>query len=155
SKYPYESEDGDSLKSEANEIAGEMVRALQEKVEAAGTEILGFELSDLSYAPEIAQAMLVRQQAQALVEARKTVVDGAVEIVSDSVRRLAEHGLELSESERANLVANLLTVICGDAKVQPTYPIRSVESGEQEEVLSVLGDIRNALSKWAGDSKGS
>ena len=76
SKYPYESPEGHSLKAEAQAIGKEMVAALQVKVEPAGTKVEAFELSDLSYAPEIAQAMLVRQQAQALVDARKIVVEG-------------------------------------------------------------------------------
>lgn len=125
SKYPYESADGHSLKAEAQAIGGEMVALLQTKVDAAGTEVLAFELSDLSYAPEIAQSMLVRQQAQALVDARKIVVEGAVEIVYEAIKQLDAKGLGLAEVERSRLVSNLLTVICGEAKVQPTYPIHS------------------------------
>lgn len=125
SKYPYESANGHSLKAEAQAIGGEMVASLQTKVDDAGTEVSAFELSDLSYAPEIAQSMLVRQQAQALVDARKIVVEGAVEIVYEAIHQLEAKGLGLGEGERSRLVSNLLTVICGEAKVQPTYPIHS------------------------------
>jgi regulator of protease activity HflC (stomatin/prohibitin superfamily) len=123
SRYPYESKEGESLKSEAAEIGGEMVRLLQEKVEAAGAEVQAFELSDLTYAPEIASAMLVRQQAQALVDARKTIVEGAVEIVSDAVSMLEERDLGIPKDEQPRMISNLLTVICGDANVQPTLPV--------------------------------
>jgi len=130
SNYPYESADGHSLKAEAQAIGGEMVASLQAKVDDAGTEVFAFELSDLSYAPEIAQSMLVRQQAQALVDARKIVVEGAVEIVYEAIRQLEAKGLGLAEGERSRLVSNLLTVICGEAKVQPTYPIHSGQDSQ-------------------------
>ncbi len=145
SKYPYESPQGHSLKTEAQAISREMVAALQAKVNPAGAEVLAYELSDLSYAPEIAQAMLVRQQAQALVDARKTVVEGAVEIVDDAIHRLGEKGLALDDRERSRLVSNLLTVICGETHVQPTYPIHSAAGADdavQAQFLKVLEEIR-------------
>jgi regulator of protease activity HflC (stomatin/prohibitin superfamily) len=121
SRYPYESAThATSLKSETAVIAGEMREILQSKVQVAGAEVVSFELSDLSYAPEIARAMLVRQQAQALVDARKVIVEGAVEIVDHAITLLHEkgHGMQLHEQER--LVSNLLLVICGESHVQPT-----------------------------------
>lgn len=127
SKYPYEHPSGHSLKAEAQLIGQEMVDLLQIKVNPAGTEIIAFELSDLSYAPEIAQSMLVRQQAQALVDARKIVVEGAVEIVYEAIQQLQAKGLTLDDTERSRLISNLLTVICGEAKVQPTYPIHTAQ----------------------------
>lgn len=151
SKYPYESHDGHSLKAEAQAIGAEMVALLQVKVNAAGTEVLSFELSDLSYAPEIAQSMLVRQQAQALVDARKIVVEGAVEIVYEAVHQLEAKGLGLDQSERSRLVANLLTVICGEAKVQPTYPIHSAQEAKpphDDKMYGLLEQIsRNTAPK--------
>lgn len=132
SKYPYESPDGHSLKAEAQIIGAEMVRSLQAKVDPCGTEVLAFELSDLSYAPEIAQSMLVRQQAQALVDARKIVVEGAVEIVYEAIQQLQAKGLGLEHSEQSRMVSNLLTVICGEAKVQPTYPIHSAQESKPQ-----------------------
>lgn len=132
SRYPYESSQGASLKSEADEIGQEMVRTLQQKVAVAGAQVLSFELSDLAYAPEIAPAMLIRQQAQALVGARRTIVEGAVEIVHDAMNLLLERGVVLPQPDRARLVSNLLTVICGEARVQPTFPIQSAEMEEEK-----------------------
>ena len=78
SRYPYESTDGSaSLKTESYEIGIELCRSLQEKATVAGVLIESFDLADLSYAPEIAQVMLVRQQAKAMVDARQVIVDGA------------------------------------------------------------------------------
>ena len=139
SKYPYESPSGHSLKAEAQIIGAEMVALLQTKVDPAGTEVSAFELSDLSYAPEIAQSMLVRQQAQALVDARKIVVEGAVEIVYEAIHQLEAKGLGLGEGERSRLVSNLLTVICGEAKVQPTYPIHSAQESEPKHDERMYG----------------
>lgn len=129
SRYPYESATHQMcLKSETEVVAREMRDLLQSKVELAGAEIASFELSDLSYAPEIAQSMLVRQQAQALVDARRVIVDGAVQIVHHAVELLGEHGHKLAPGEESRLVSNLLTVICGESHVQPTYSIQSSES---------------------------
>jgi regulator of protease activity HflC (stomatin/prohibitin superfamily) len=131
SRYPYESATHEvSLKSETAGIAKEMREILQSKVVAAGAEIASFELSDLSYAPEIARSMLVRQQAQALVDARKVIVDGAVQIVHHAIELLGEHGHKLQPSEEARLVSNLLVVICGESHVQPTV---SMQSGDQRD----------------------
>ena len=131
SRYPYESATHEvSLKSETAGIAKEMREILQSKVVAAGAEIASFELSDLSYAPEIARSMLVRQQAQALVDARKVIVDGAVQIVHHAIELLGENGHKLQPSEEARLVSNLLVVICGESHVQPTV---SMQSGDQRD----------------------
>jgi regulator of protease activity HflC (stomatin/prohibitin superfamily) len=133
SRYPYEAKEGESLKSEAEEIGREMVALLQKKVAAAGAEVESFELSDLTYAPEIASAMLVRQQAQALVDARKTIVEGAVEIVSDAVTMLEERHLGIPKAEQPRMISNLLTVICGDSNVQPTMPVGAQPGGDEEQ----------------------
>ncbi len=131
SRYPYESATHEvSLKSETAGIAKEMREILQSKVVAAGAEVASFELSDLSYAPEIARSMLVRQQAQALVDARKVIVDGAVQIVHHAIELLGENGHKLQPSEEARLVSNLLVVICGESHVQPTV---SMQSGDQRD----------------------
>ena len=140
SRYPYEAKEGESLKSEAAEIGGEMVRLLQSKVDVAGAQVQSFELSDLTYAPEIAGAMLVRQQAQALVDARKTIVEGAVEIVAEAVQMLDERGLGLPAAEQPRMVSNLLTVICGDSHVQPMLPVgaNQEQSGERDAKIEAL-----------------
>jgi hypothetical protein len=126
SMYPYEAkEGGHSLKTEAGHLRGIMVKFLQERVAAAGAAIINFELTDLAYAPEIAQAMLIRQQAEAMVDARKIIVEGAVQISFGALNGLSERGIRLSKDQEAEMVRNLLVVICGDAKVQPTVNVGS------------------------------
>lgn len=124
SRYPYEATDGTpSLKTETYEIGLELCRTLQEKVHVAGVLVETFELSDLSYAPEIAQVMLVRQQAKAMVDARQTIVDGAVGIVQTAISRLAQEGTELTVEDQSKLTINLLTVICGESGATPTVAL--------------------------------
>ena len=123
---------------------------LSEKVSAAGVEVISYEILDLSYAPEIAQAMLVRQQAQALVDARKIVVEGAVEIVDGAMTHLKERGIEIAPSHQSKVVGNLLAIICGDAKVQPTYAVQDYESDAMTEnmqkMVELLDGIKNQLA---------
>ena len=85
------------------------------------TEVIEVRLSNLSYAPEIAGAMLQRQQAQALVEARRQIVQGAVSMTADALAGLEEQvpGINLSEERRAQMTTNIMTVIVGSANVQP------------------------------------
>jgi len=146
SRYPYESKDGHSLQQEQDQVAKQMIDVLQKKGDLCGAKILSYELADLQYAPEIAQGMLVRQQAQALLDARKTIVDGAVGIVTAAMYKLLECGVKLNDKEQTRLVSNLLSVICSDAKVQPMFSIsESVDSGSdavQEEILKTLNAIK-------------
>jgi len=122
--YPYEAREGEhSLKKEAPHLRGQMIDMLQERVKAAGVEIVSFELTDLAYAPEIAQAMLIRQQAEAMVDARKIIVDGAVSICYGALSGLSDRHVQLSTADQAKLVTSLLVVICGDAKVQPQVQV--------------------------------
>jgi regulator of protease activity HflC (stomatin/prohibitin superfamily) len=126
SMFPYEGRDGEqSLKTEQGNLRKQMCTLLQERVEPAGVQVLNFELTDLAYAPEIAQAMLIRQQAEAMVDARKIIVQGAVTIAMGAIQGLQEKGVKLSKEEEARMVSNLLVVICGDAKVQPTVNVSS------------------------------
>lgn len=144
SQYPYESKDGHSLKAEAVEVGQEMVKLLNLKVAPAGIEVESYELADLTYAPEVAQSMLVRQQAQALVDARKIIAEGAVEIVDEAVTMLDARGYDLDQRTRSRLVSSLLVVICGEGKVQPTYSVKdgSDDSGEDSAaMLEVLEQI--------------
>jgi hypothetical protein len=90
---------------------------------------LNVRLNDLTYAPEIAQAMLMRQQALALIDARKTIVEGAVEIVRDAVDRLQKAGLEVADSERDELISNLLVVLCSGERAQPVLQVQSSGRG--------------------------
>jgi regulator of protease activity HflC (stomatin/prohibitin superfamily) len=124
SMYPYEAKEGEhSLKTEASRLRSQMIALLQDRCDAAGVQIVNFELTDLAYAPEIANAMLIRQQAEAMVDARKIIVEGAVQISMGALHGLAERGVKLSKEEEAKMVSNLLVVICGDSKVQPTVNV--------------------------------
>jgi hypothetical protein len=98
---------------------------LQKAVDPAGVRILCVRLNDLTYAPEIAQAMLMRQQALALMDARKTIVEGAVALVKDAVDRLAATGLEVSDFQKQTLISNLLIVLCSGERAQPVMPVQS------------------------------
>jgi regulator of protease activity HflC (stomatin/prohibitin superfamily) len=127
SQFPYESADPSlpCLKKESEEVTDRFITELQEAVNPSGIRVLGVRLNDLTYAPEIAQAMLMRQQALALIDARKTIVEGAVEIVRDAVHRLTEAGLELDAAERDELVSNLLVVLCSGERAQPVMQVQS------------------------------
>ncbi len=97
-----------------------MTKDLQERVSMAGLEILEVRITHLSYAPEIAAAMLQRQQASAIIDARKMIVDGAVGMVEMALERLSEHEVvELDEERKAAMVSNLLVVLCGNHDAQP------------------------------------
>lgn len=135
SKYPYEDDEihideatgshskGLSLKTEAAQVSRELKDVLQDRLAHAGVRVIAFNMTDLSYAPEIAQAMLVRQQAEAMVKARKLIVKGAVDISNDAVSQLESKGVQMSEGEKTKIVTNLLTVICGDQRAQPTLSV--------------------------------
>ena len=93
---------------------------LQEKVENAGIEILDVRITHLAYAPEIASAMLQRQQAAALIDARQKIVEGAVGMVEMALDKLNENNIvELDEERKAAMVSNLLVVLCGNKDAQP------------------------------------
>jgi len=130
SQYPYEhlNEEEDHLpclKTEAEEISHKLVGALQEKVNIAGAQVLSFQFNELSYAPEIAAGMLKKQQAMATVAARKTIVEGAVEIAYGAVQKLSAKGIHMDGAEQTRLVSNLLTVICAETEVQPTLNVNA------------------------------
>ena len=93
---------------------------LQSRVDMAGIEILDARISHLAYAPEIAAAMLQRQQAEAIVQARQKIVDGAVGMVDMALKKLGEGNVvELDEERKAQMVSNLLVVLCGNKDAQP------------------------------------
>ncbi|MFG2036606.1 SPFH domain-containing protein [Dactylosporangium sp. NPDC048998] len=119
--YPYEShEDGRASLREGNVVSEELTTELGERVALAGVEVLESRITHLAYAPEIAQAMLARQQASAIVGARYKIVEGAVGMVQSALERLGElQVVELDEERKAQMVANLLVVLCGDRNVQP------------------------------------
>ena len=125
-KFPYESADDTKpcLKKEAEAVTELFIAELQEAVNPAGIRVLNVRLNDLTYAPEIAQAMLMRQ-ALALIDVRKTIVEVAVEIVRDAVSRLNAAGLEVAEDERDASVSNLLVVLCSGERPQPVLQVQS------------------------------
>ncbi|MEV6280907.1 SPFH domain-containing protein [Nocardia sp. NPDC051832] len=119
--HPYDAHDDErtSLRDGA-EVAEELTVELRERTELAGIEVLEARITHLAYAPEIAQAMLVRQQANQVVAARARIVEGAVGMVGMALDRLAEQNLvELDEERRAAMVSNLLVVLCSDRATQP------------------------------------
>jgi hypothetical protein len=121
--HPYDDPigDGTSLRGSVDMVAAELAREVAERVAIAGLEIVEVRISHLAYAPEIAQAMLRRQQATAVVAARARIVEGSVGMVEMALARLDEHGIvELDEERKAAMVSNLLVVLCAD---QPASPI--------------------------------
>ena len=120
--YPYDAHGGEqfSLRENADEITGRLSDEITARVESAGVRVIESRITRLSYAPEIAQAMLRRQQAGAVVAARQRIVDGAVGMVESALTRLAERDVvELDEERKAAMVSNLLVVLCGDRDAQP------------------------------------
>jgi hypothetical protein len=119
--YPYEAhESGRASLRDASVVSQELTAELRERVELAGVEVLESRITHLAYAPEIAQAMLARQQASAIVAARFKIVEGAVGMVQQALASLHDQGVvELDEERKAQMVANLLVVLCGDRNVQP------------------------------------
>lgn len=122
--YPYDkSEDPDndkSLRGSSAEVAEELRRELCKRVEIAGIDIIEARITNLAYAPEIAAAMLQRQQATAVIEARAKIVEGAVGMVQMALDKLSEDNIcELDEERKAQMVSNLLVVLCGNKDAQP------------------------------------
>jgi len=121
--HPYDNPDDDhtSLRGSVDVVAAELAQEVAERVVIAGLEIVEVRISHLAYASEIAQAMLRRQQANAVVAARSRIVEGAVGMVEMALDRLAANNVvELDEERKAGMVSNLLVVLCGD---QPPSPV--------------------------------
>ena len=122
SRYPYDAHDEEktSLRGSTAHVAEQLQKEVQERVEAAGVEVLEARISHLAYAPEIAQAMLQRQQAAAIIAARTRIVEGAVSMVELALARLLANGtVHLDEERKAAMVSNLLVVLCGDRSAHP------------------------------------
>jgi len=112
--------DEGSLRGSSEIVAGRIRGEIQKRVEEAGIEIVEARITYLAYAPEIAAVMLQRQQASAIIDARKMIVDGAVGMVEMALERLSEnHTVELDEERKAAMVSNLLVVLCGNRDAQP------------------------------------
>ncbi|MBO5646255.1 MAG: SPFH domain-containing protein, partial [Clostridia bacterium] len=112
--------DEGSLRGSSEVVAGRIKDEIQQKVAAAGLEIIEARITYLAYAPEIAAVMLQRQQASAIIDARKMIVDGAVGMVEMALERLSEKEIvHLDEERKAAMVSNLLVVLCGNHDAQP------------------------------------
>ena len=112
--------DDGSLRGSSEVVAGRIRDEIQERVNEAGIEIIESRITYLAYAPEIAAVMLQRQQASAIIDARKMIVDGAVGMVEMALERLSEENVvELDEERKAAMVSNLLVVLCGNRDAQP------------------------------------
>jgi regulator of protease activity HflC (stomatin/prohibitin superfamily) len=121
-RYPYDSSDEEqlSLRLSADAVTQELRREILERLTKAGVEVLEARISHLAYAPEIASAMLRRQQANAIIAARQKIVEGAVSMVEMALESLSvRHVVELNEERKAAMVSNLLVVLCGDRDAQP------------------------------------
>ncbi|MFH1024074.1 MAG: SPFH domain-containing protein [Planctomycetota bacterium] len=122
--YPYDHGEGEeteiTLRSNLDEVAVALVKELHERLSKAGVSVEEARITHLAYAPEIAQAMLRRQQAEAVIAARKKIVHGAVSMVEMALAELAEKNVvQLDEERKAAMVSNLLVVLCGEAEAQP------------------------------------
>lgn len=121
SAYPYDASEHElSLRGATDEVNGHLQREVQERLAPAGVEVIEARFSHLAYAPEIAHAMLQRQQATAVVAARSKIVEGAVGMVEMALDALSEkHIVNLDEERKASMVSNLLVVLCSDRAAQP------------------------------------
>ena len=120
--HPYDDHSGDSitLRGSSDEIAKVLKKEIQDRLQQAGVEVIEARISHLAYAQEIANAMLQRQQAAAIVDARREIVQGAVSIVEGALEQLEKRKLvKMDEDQKAKMVSNLLVVLCGDKAAQP------------------------------------
>lgn len=120
--YPYEEAEagGKSLRGDPGNIAQALKEEIQARLQKAGVEVIEARISHLAYAPEIASAMLRRQQASAIIAAREQIVEGAVSMVQMALAQLErDNVIELDEERKASMVSNLLVVLCSDSEAQP------------------------------------
>jgi SPFH domain / Band 7 family len=125
SSYPYDSSETESpdeitLRGHANEISEHLQKELNDRLTEAGVDVIETRITHLAYAPEIAGAMLQRQQASAIIAARSRIVEGAVGMVEMALKKLEQGGaINLDEERRASMVSNLMVVLCSDRATQP------------------------------------
>jgi len=120
--YPYDQHEADqiSLRSHPAEISDRLRDEIQDRLAQAGIQVIEARISHLAYSPEIAGAMLQRQQAGAIIAARKKIVEGAVGMVEDAIEGLSKKNIvQLDEERKATMVSNLLVVLCSDKATQP------------------------------------
>lgn len=128
-QYPYESNEAGqlSLRSDPIEVADKLQQEIQERLIKAGVEVIEARISHLAYSTEIAQAMLRKQQAGAVLAARRIIVQGAVEMVTDAIDTLTrDHAFELDDERKASMVSNLLVVICSEQQTHPVVNAGSI-----------------------------
>jgi regulator of protease activity HflC (stomatin/prohibitin superfamily) len=127
--YPYDNSEGDelSLRSSIDIVSEHLQKEIHERVSAAGVNVLEARINHLAYSPEIAQAMLQRQQAEAIIAARQKIVEGAVSMVEMALDRLKSQGvIDLDEERKATMVSNLMVVLCSDRATQPVINAGSI-----------------------------
>jgi regulator of protease activity HflC (stomatin/prohibitin superfamily) len=120
--HPYDSHDDSvtSLRGQSEVVAAALAKEVTARIHTAGVEVVDARIAHLAYAPEIAQAMLQRQQAGAIIAARQRIVEGAVSMVEMALEQLAKRGIvELDTERKAAMVSNLLVVLCGERATQP------------------------------------
>jgi hypothetical protein len=130
--HPYDGHDENliSLRGHTDAVAEEMQREIQNRCKAAGIEVIEARIAHLAYAPEIAQAMLQRQQAGAIIAARQRIVEGAVGMVEMALTLLSKNKIvELDEERKAAMVSNLLVVLCGERSTQPVINTGTLHQG--------------------------
>ena len=148
--------DEGSLRGSSEVVAKRIQGEIQKNVTAAGIEIIEARITYLAYAPEIAAVMLQRQQASAIIDARKMIVDGAVGMVEMALDRLSENKVvELDDERKAAMVSNLLVVLCGNRDAQPivnsgSQPVLMAEPKKQIP-LRLNAKLYDALAAWAED----
>lgn len=127
SRYPYDTakNDEDSLRGYSEKVANELLQEVQDRLEAAGVKVIEARFTHLAYAPEIASAMLQRQQAAAIIDAREKIVEGAIGMVQSAIEKL-EKDFELDEERKAVMANNLMVAIVSDRGAQPIINTRSL-----------------------------
>ncbi len=125
SRYPYDADDGvESLRGSQEQISAELKAELQERLAVAGVTVTETRLSHLAYAPEIASAMLRRQQAEAVVSARRIITENAVKMADDALNELETSGrIKLDDAAKARLISNLLVALVSERDAQPTFDL--------------------------------
>ena len=121
-KHPYDAADEGqtSLRGDSEDVNAELERELTERLAIAGVEVIEIRISHLAYAPEIAGAMLRRQQAEAIIDARARIVEGAVSMVEMALEHLKERDvIEMTDSQKAGMVSNLMVVLCSESETSP------------------------------------
>ena len=130
--YPYDAHDTDgiSLRSHGKEVADHLRKEIQERLNKAGVDVVESRITHMAFAPEIAQAMLQRQQASAIIAARTRIVEGAVTMVQMALDQLKSRGVvDLDEERKAAMVSNLLVVLCGERGTQPIVNTGTLYTG--------------------------